>query len=97
MILIFRDGFRIELQRIGDFDGISSMCTQKQFCVIKIIKIIDRISGTEFDSFDLLQIDKNTFCIVGVCPPNLKRLNVSFKDSPNSPLNMDGMDELSTL
>ena len=86
MILIFRDGFRIELQRIGDFDGISSMCTQKQFCVIKIIKIIDRISGTEFDSFDLLQIDKK-----------LKRLNVSFKDSPNSPLNMDGMDELSTL
>ena len=60
MILIFRDGFRIELQRIGDFDGISSMCTQKQFCVIKIIKIIDRISGTEFDSFDLLQIDKKS-------------------------------------
>ena len=26
--------------------------------IIEIIKIIDRISGTEFDSFDLLQIDK---------------------------------------
>ena len=63
----------------------------------KIIKIIDRISVPNLIPLISCRLIKNTFCIVGVCPPNLKRLNVSFKDSPNSPLNMDGMDELSTL
>jgi hypothetical protein len=58
MILVFRDDFRIELQRVGNFNGICSMGTQKQFRIIKIVKIIDRISGTKFDSFDFLQIDK---------------------------------------
>ena len=33
------------------------MGTQKQFGIVEIIKVIDRISGAEPDSFDLLKID----------------------------------------
>ena len=37
------------------------MGTQKQLCIVKIIKIIDGISGAEFYPFDFLQIDIKYF------------------------------------
>ena len=33
------------------------MGTQKQFGIVEIIKVINRISGSKPDSFDLLKID----------------------------------------
>ena len=61
MILIFRDGFRIELQRICDLDGIITVCAQEKLCVIEIIKVIDRVSRSKLDPFDLLQIQEIYF------------------------------------
>ena len=34
------------------------MGTQKQFCIVKLVKIVNRIRGSELDSLDLLQIDE---------------------------------------
>ena len=37
------------------------MCAQEKLCVIKIIKVIDRISRAKLDPFNFLQIDKEYF------------------------------------
>ena len=37
------------------------MCAQEKLCVIKIIKVIDRVSRSELDPFDLLQIQEIYF------------------------------------
>ena len=60
-VFVSRDHFRIELQRIRDLDGIITVCAQEKLCVIKIIKVIDRVSRSKLDPFDLLQIQEIYF------------------------------------
>ena len=56
LIHISRNNFRIKSQWIGNTNRIGSMRPQKQLCIIKVIKIVDRISRTEFNTLDFLQI-----------------------------------------
>lgn len=73
------------------------MCAQEKLCVIKIIKVIDRVSRSKLDPFDLLQIQEIYFLCRRRLSTVLDTVERLFYCSPSSPFSMDGREELSTL
>ena len=65
-------GFFKEFDGIGYLDGVISECPQKKFCIIEIIKILERIRRTELNPLDFLQIDIEDFLLHRCCSAELK-------------------------
>ncbi len=73
------------------------MCAQEKLCVIKIIKVIDRVSRSKLDPFDLLQIQEIYFLCRRRLSAVLDTVERLFYRFSSSPFSMDGREELSTL
>ena len=65
------------------------MCPKEQLGIVELVEIVDRISRSEFDSLDFLQINiENSLLMRG--------LAAEFQAS-SDPLNIDGDDDWSTV
>ena len=64
-VLVLRDGFLIEQDRVGDLDGICTVCAQEKLGVVEIVEIVDRIRRAELDALDLLQVDEIRLLCIG--------------------------------
>ena len=59
-----RHSFCIKAERIDDTDRIGTVCAQEQLGIVELVEVVDRISRSEFDSLDLLQIDIENLLLV---------------------------------
>ena len=64
-VAVVRDRLRIEEDRVRYLDRIGTVRPQGEVCIIKGIKVGDRIAGAELDPLDLLKIDKINLLLGG--------------------------------
>ena len=50
MVCILWNDLSVKFNGVCDFDGIRSMGPQKQLCIVKVVKIIHRVAGAEFNT-----------------------------------------------
>ena len=62
---VARDRFGIELQRVGDLDGIAAVRPQEQLGVIEVVVILQRAARAELDALDLLQVHEEYLLLAG--------------------------------
>ena len=57
MVCILWNDLSVKFNGVCDFDGIRSMGPQEQLCIVKVVKIIHRVAGAEFNTLYLLKVD----------------------------------------
>ena len=72
------------------------MCPKEQLGIVELVEIVDRISRSEFDSLDFLQINIENSLLMRGLAAEFQAL-VSFTAASSDPLNIDGDDDWSTV
>ncbi len=73
------------------------MCPKEQLGIVELVEIVDRISRSEFDSLDFLQINIENSLLMRSLAADFRRSNVSFTAASSNPLNIDGDDDWFTV
>ena len=73
------------------------MCPKEQLGIVELVEIVGRISRSEFDSLDFLQINIENSLLMRGLAAEFQALKRIFTAASSDPLNIDGDDDWSTV